>query len=213
MDYQKLRNEYTIKVLNEHDVNPNPFLQFEAWFQDALQQGTFDPNAMTLATASQDGVPSARIVLLKGLDEKGFVFYTNKQSQKGLDLLGNPKAALVFYWSEAQRQIRITGEVEDLTTEESEAYFKTRPHGSKLGAWASNQSRKLSSRKALEEAYRAFEEKFQNADIPKPDYWGGYRVIPTRIEFWQGRENRLHDRLVYTLEQNSHTWKLSRLYP
>jgi pyridoxamine 5'-phosphate oxidase len=212
MSLSDLRREYTLAGLKESDVDPNPLKQFDQWFQQALAAGLPEPNAMTLATATLDGKPSARIVLLKGLDERGFVFFTNYESQKGRELSANPQAALVCYWIELERQVRINGWVSCVSVEESEEYFRSRPLGSQLGAWASRQSEVVSGRQILEDRLEALTHEYRSKPIPLPPYWGGYRVAPETIEFWQGRPNRLHDRLRYTLQSNSQ-WLIERLSP
>ena len=212
MSLSDLRREYTLAGLKESDVDSNPFKQFDKWFQQALAAGLPEPNAMTLATATLDGKPSARVVLLKGFDEHGFVFFTNYESQKGRELLANPQAALVCYWIELERQVRISGRVSRVSAEESEEYFQSRPLGSQLGAWASQQSEVVGGRKTLEERLEQLTREYQTKPVPLPPYWGGYRVAPETIEFWQGRPNRLHDRLRYTLQANSH-WLIERLSP
>jgi len=213
MDYQNLRKEYRRNQLNECNLYSNPYKQFNEWFQDVLQEKIEEPNAMTLATATKEGKPSARVVLLKEVDENGFIFYTNKESRKGQELKENPEAELLFYWFSQQRQVRISGAVELLSEEESQAYFQTRPLGSQLGAWASKQSQALENREQLEQAFHEAEEKYKGRLVPMPPYWGGYRVRPNRFEFWQGRSNRLHDRLVYTLDEKNNKWVVQRLYP
>lgn len=212
MSLSDLRREYALAGLKESDLDPNPFKQFDKWFQQALAAGLPEPNAMTLATATPDGKPSARVVLLKGFDERGFVFFTNYESQKGHELSANPLAALVCYWAELERQVRIGGRVSRVSAEESEAYFHSRPLGSQLGAWASRQSEVVGGRKILEERLEKLTQEYQNKPIPLPPYWGGYRVAPDTIEFWQGRPNRLHDRLRYT-RQSGDQWLIERLSP
>ncbi len=206
-----LRREYNREGLQEHAVSTDPIAQFATWFQEALDTEGADANAMTLATVSHDGCPAARIVLLKGYDDAGFVFYTNYQSRKGEELADQPLAALVFWWPTLERQVRIEGTVERVTAGESEAYFQSRPRGSRLGAWASPQSQPVAGREILEEALRAATARFEGEEIACPPHWGGYRVQPRYIEFWQGRRNRLHDRLVYRLTESG--WKLERLAP
>ena len=208
-----LRQNYTLAGLSETDINPDPIQQFALWFHQAVDADLIEPNAMTLATATPDGKPAARIVLLKGFNERGFVFYTNYESYKGKQLITNPQAALVFLWHKLERQVRIEGKVEQLSATESDGYFHSRPKASQLGAWASDQSQKIASRQVLEENLAALETKYANADkIPRPPHWGGFRVIPNQIEFWQGRPSRLHDRLVYCLQDDSN-WQISRLSP
>ena len=213
MNLAELRRSYALESLLESDVRPHPFEQFRYWFNEALNSSLPEPNAMTLATATAQGHPSARTVLLKGLDERGFVFYTNYESRKGEDLDENPQAALLFTWLELERQIRIEGRVEKVSAAEAEAYFVSRPRGSQIGAWASPQSRVIPDREFLEQKVVEAEASFAGKEtLPLPPYWGGYRVIPTEIEFWQGRENRLHDRIVYVLQAEGN-WLIERLAP
>lgn len=200
-----------IKGLSEETAGPDPLVLFTEWFEDAKRSGIYLPDAMTLATASKDGRPSARLMLLKGFDERGFRFFTNYESRKADDLNDNPRAALVFHWSRLQRQVRVEGQVEKLPEQESREYFVTRPRGSQLGAWASNQSSPIADRRHLEEAFRQHEARYKGSEVPLPPFWGGYRVIPEAIEFWQGRANRLHDRLRYTLGDDG--WTAARLSP
>jgi pyridoxamine 5'-phosphate oxidase len=207
----RLRKEYTRAGLAESDANPDPIAQFRRWFDDALAAGLREPNAMTLATATPDGRPSARVVLLKGFDERGFVFYTNYEGRKGEELEENPYCALVFYWAELERQVRVEGRVSRVPKRESDEYVGSRPRGSRLGAWASEQSRPVGGREVLEERLRALEAEYEAREVPRPPFWGGYRVEPEVIEFWQGRENRLHDRLVY--RRSSGGWGRERLQP
>lgn len=208
-----LRQNYTLAGLLIADVESDPFKQFKIWFQQAYDANLIEPNAMTLATATPDGKPSARIVLLKGINQQGFVFYTNYQSQKGQELIANPQAALVFLWDSLERQVRIEGKVEQLPTAESIAYFHSRPRSSQLGAWASDQSQVIEDRAILEQKLAALEAQYSDdATIPLPPHWGGFCVIPKRIEFWQGRPNRLHDRLIYDLQADG-DWQIQRLAP
>ncbi|MDQ3864691.1 MAG: pyridoxamine 5'-phosphate oxidase [Actinomycetota bacterium] len=211
MDVSSLRKEYTSAGLHEADVDHDPIIQFHAWFENAVDAGLHEPNAMILATATRDGRPSARTVLLKGYDERGFVFYTNYEGRKAGELETNPACAVVFYWGELERQVRIEGRASRLSGEESDAYFASRPRGSRLGAWASQQSRPAKDRSVLEQRLRALEKEYEGREIPRPPFWGGYRVEPEAIEFWQGRENRLHDRLIYL--RNERGWKTQRLQP
>ena len=211
-DLQKLREEYTRAGLHESDVNPDPVEQFRTWFDEALSANLHEPNAMTLATTTPDGCPSARIVLLKGYDERGFVFYTNHEGRKARELEENPRCALVFYWGEFERQVRVEGQASRVSKEESDAYYASRPRGSRLGAWASEQSRPIERRDLLEERLREHEAEYEGREIPRPSFWGGYRVEPEAIEFWQGRENRLHDRLLYRRSENA-GWRIERLQP
>jgi pyridoxamine 5'-phosphate oxidase len=208
----ELRKDYTLEGLHEDDISPNPFQQFGVWFNQALSTQLPEPNAMTVATATPDGQPSARVVLLKNFDERGFVFYTNYQSHKGLELTQNPQAALVFWWAELERQVRICGRVERVSDTESDEYFHSRPLNSRLGAWASEQSQAIASREVLEQRFHKLQSEYENQEIPRPPHWGGFLVIPREIEFWQGRTSRLHDRLRYTLLDNGN-WQIQRLSP
>jgi pyridoxamine-phosphate oxidase len=206
-----LRHDFSKQTLNENDVNLNPILQFEKWFKEAVDSKVNEPNAMTVCTASKNGKPSARILLLRNFNENGFVFYTNYNSRKGEEIEQNPQAALLFFWPELERQVRIEGTLEKQSAAESDVYFNTRPRGSKLGAWSSPQSKTVNSRKILDDAYNTYSEKFPTENVPRPDFWGGYVLKPQSIEFWQGRPSRMHDRILYTLEQNN--WKIERLAP
>jgi len=206
-----LRQNYTLQALNEADVDPDPIRQFQRWLNQAIAAELPEPNAMTLATATRDGIPSARIVLLKGLDARGFAFYTNYESRKGQELADNPQAALVFLWTVLERQVRIEGQVEKVAAAETDAYFQSRPLASRLGAWASEQSRVIRDREVLEQRFAELKATYADETVPRPPHWGGYRVIPRQIEFWQGRTSRLHDRLRYRLEQGN--WLLERLAP
>ena len=199
-----------MEELKKPTVDKNPIKQFAKWYEVVLKSGLKEPTAMTLATASKGGVPSARTVLLKGYDEKGFLFFTNYGSRKGRELSENPFAELLFYWMDLRKQVRISGRVEKVSKEESEKYFKTRPLNSQIGAWASRQSEIIPDRKFLEEKYKEYSEKYKE-DVPLPPFWGGFRLIPERFEFWQGRENRLHDRICY-LKKNGE-WEIMRLAP
>ena len=207
-----LRHEYEAHGLRRADLHSDPLEQFRAWFSAAIAADIRDVNAMTLATATPEGKPSARIVLLKGLDERGFSFFTNYDSDKGRDLAANPYAALVFYWLKLERQVRISGPVERTSREDSAAYFHSRPEGARLGAWVSKQSEVIDSRQILDARLEAMKERFEDGEISLPPHWGGYRVRPEQIEFWQGRPNRLHDRFRYTRQADG-TWKIDRLAP
>ncbi|MBW4687379.1 MAG: pyridoxamine 5'-phosphate oxidase [Komarekiella atlantica HA4396-MV6] len=207
-----LRKDYTLEGLSKTEIDSNPFIQFKKWFDQALAVQLPEPNAMTIATATPEGTPSARMVLLKDFDERGFVFFTNYNSHKGQELAENPQAALVFWWAELERQVRISGYVEKVSEKESDQYFNSRPANSRLGAWVSNQSEVIESREILEQRLQEFQRKYENQEIPRPSHWGGLRVIPSEIEFWQGRSSRLHDRLLYT-RLNDGSWKIERLSP
>jgi pyridoxamine 5'-phosphate oxidase len=213
LSLEDLRQEYRLGELTEQSCDSNPIVQFERWMQHAQTADLKEPNAMTLATATRDGRPSARIVLLKEVSENGFVFYTNYESRKGRELAANPVAALTFYWAELERQVRIEGTVSRTSAEQSEAYFRIRPKRSRLGALASNQSGVLASRKIVESRMAELEARYADTDdIPKPEYWGGYCLWPDVFEFWQGRRSRLHDRIRYT-RLDPQTWRIERLAP
>jgi len=211
VDAADLRKEYTRAGLTESDISPDPIEQFRRWFDAALAAHLHEPNAMTVATATPEGHPSARVVLLKGFDERGFVFYTNYEGRKAGDLENNPRCALLFYWGELERQVRVEGSANRVSGEESDAYYASRPRGSRLGALVSEQSRSVEDRGVLEDRLRDLEEEYEGREVPRPPYWGGYRVAPETIEFWQGRENRLHDRLIY--HRDNGAWKIERLQP
>ena len=212
MDISSLRKEYKKKSLLESDADPNPIRQFQQWWDEATNAGLEEVNAMTLATASADGLPAARIVLLKGFDEQGFVFFSNYESFKGMQLAENPRACLVFFWTGLERQVRITGLVEKTSAEESDAYYNSRPEGSRIGAWASPQSRAIENREWLENKEGQLLEQFAGRPVPRPSWWGGYRVQPVTIEFWQGRPSRLHDRIQYS-RSSDNNWTMERLAP
>jgi pyridoxamine 5'-phosphate oxidase len=207
-----IRRDYSHKSLSEKDVDPNAIKQFEKWWVEAVNSKIDEVNAMTLATASIDALPSARIVLLKEFNENGFVFFSNYESYKAQQLAENPKACLVFFWKELERQIRITGLIEKISGKQSDEYFQSRPESSRIGAWASPQSRVIEDRSWLDEKFNELVNKMEGTAIPRPPYWGGYIVKPVVIEFWQGRPSRLHDRIQYTLEENGE-WKIERLAP
>lgn len=211
MNVADLRQDYTRGELDERAVAADPVVQFRLWFEQALSAVLPEPNAMTLATATPDGRPSARIVLLKGFDERGFVFYSHYTGRKGRDLQANPRAALLFYWAELERQVRIEGPTELLTAAESDAYFASRPPGSRLGAAASPQSEEVPSRAFLEERMRELAAAYPDGSVPRPATWGGTRVVPESVEFWQGRPSRLHDRVLYTRAAGG--WRVVRLAP
>jgi len=211
LDLQDMRREYKAAQLDETSVDSSPFLQFETWFEEVKNAELQEPNAMVLATANAEGEPNIRAVLLKIFDEKGFVFFTNYNSDKGEEIAQNPNVAAEFLWLGLERQVRILGKCEKITKAESLSYFLKRSRGSQLGAWVSDQSSIISSRKLLGMQIEKIKEKFKNGDVPLPDFWGGYRIIPHKIEFWQGRESRLHDRILYTKEGKE--WKISRLAP
>jgi pyridoxamine 5'-phosphate oxidase len=213
MSLSDLRKDYSLSGLLEKDLARDPFRQFEKWFQEAEAAKITEPNAMTLATATRDGRPSARTVLLKGLDGRGFVFYTNHESRKGRELAENPRAALVFPWISLERQVIVEGLLVKLSREESSAYFHSRPRASQLGAWVSQQSAVIAGRATLEDAMKALEKKYAGAEVPLPPAWGGYRLAPETAEFWQGRRSRLHDRLRYRRETPAGDWIIERLAP
>ncbi|MCD6012158.1 MAG: pyridoxamine-phosphate oxidase [Flavipsychrobacter sp.] len=206
-----IRREYMLEALDEEVAGLDPIAFFKKWFSEAESAQITDINAMTLATVDANAAPHARIVLLKGLDEEGFVFFTNYDSAKGTEMSANQNVALAFYWKELERQIRIEGKVGKVDEAESNTYFQSRPAGSKIGAWASPQSKKITHRNILDTNYSKYEAEFSNIDIPRPPHWGGYRVIPNHIEFWQGRASRMHDRIVFTKEKGN--WERHRLAP
>jgi pyridoxamine 5'-phosphate oxidase len=206
-----LRHDFSLESLDEKDVHKNPINQFSKWFTEAVDSKVNEPNAMTVCTATKDGKPSARILLLRNFDDNGFVFYTNYKSRKGKEIVENPHAAILFFWPELERQIRIEGVLSKQSTEVSDLYFSSRPRSSKLGAWTSAQSQVIESRKVLDEEYEKLSVKYPGEDVPRPEHWGGYILKPATIEFWQGRPSRLHDRILYTKENSN--WKIERLAP
>ncbi|MCH2081668.1 MAG: pyridoxamine 5'-phosphate oxidase [Saprospiraceae bacterium] len=213
LNIQDLREDYSKQSLDESDIVKNPFQQFKVWFEEAMKAKIPEPNAFTLATADLSGQPSARIVLLKSFDEAGFVFYTNYNSRKGAQLAANPKAAMTFLWHELQRQIRIEGKVVKVPSETSNAYFKSRPKASQIGAWASPQSQVINNRTLLENNVQALQKEYKDTDaLPRPEHWGGFLLQPKFIEFWQGRPSRLHDRIAFELD-GSQKWHIKRLAP
>lgn len=212
MTISERRKDYTLLNLREDEVDPNAIRQFERWFDEAMKAGVSEPDAMTLATATPDGRPSARVVLLRGVDDRGFVFFTNYDSRKGRELAANPWAALVLFWHELERQVRVEGQVRRVSVQESDHYFQSRPAGSRIGAWASPQSEVIKSRESLEIRCQELEKSFEDGTIPRPPNWGGFRLVPETIEFWQGRPSRLHDRLRYTRREQS-KWLVERLAP
>ncbi|WP_219125325.1 MULTISPECIES: pyridoxamine 5'-phosphate oxidase [Mucilaginibacter] len=211
-DIENLRQDYAAASLSEKDVDANPVRQFDKWFNEAINAKVYEPNAMTLATATPDGRPSARVVLLKGFSDDGFKFYTNYLSRKGRELAKNPNAALVFLWGDMERQIRIEGTIEKLDKWYSEKYFHSRPKKSQIGAVASPQSQEIDGREQLEARMQELEAQYADSEVPKPAHWGGYILKPRMIEFWQGRRSRLHDRIVYKKTDNKN-WKIVRLAP
>ena len=211
-DISALRQNYALHTLDVADVNPNPIKQFIVWMQEAIDSQLPEPNAMILATATPDGQPAARVLLLKGIEDNGFVFYTNYESDKGREMAANPKVSMVFNWLGLHRQVRIEGTATKISEQESTEYFQSRPKESQIGAWTSPQSSVIENREILEEKYKALEQKYKDVDIlPKPPHWGGYLLTPNMLEFWQGRPSRLHDRIVYNLEGKE--WKIVRLAP
>lgn len=211
LNISALRKEYKLRSLLETDVDPDPVRQFQQWWNEAMMGDIEEPNAMTIATSTKSGKPSARIVLLKGLSNEGFVFFTNYESKKGNELKENPNAALVFFWKELERQVRIEGTVKKISAKQSDEYFVLRPEQSRIGAWSSPQSKVIKNRKVLEKMFLKYTQRFFDGTILRPPHWGGYAVKPTLIEFWQGRPNRLHDRLQYTLKNKK--WIIERLAP
>ena len=213
MSIDAIRENYDYPPFTEQDAHPDPVEQFRVWFNDAWCSDARQPNAMTLATCNKQGVPSARIVLLKSFDHNGFVFFTNYNSAKAQDLDKNPLASLLFYWVRLARTVRISGTVSKVSREATDAYFISRPRDSQLGAWASDQSTAIENRQTLCDRFEQYKTEFQGCDVPTPPNWGGYRVTPSAIEFWQGQANRLHDRLLYTRREGSDSWTIQRLAP
>ena len=213
MDVGDLRSEYTLEGLTREQLSPDPFKQFELWFQQACTNNLPEPNAMCLATASANSMPSQRIVLLKYFDRQGFVFFTNYESKKALQIAENSQVSLLFFWIALERQVQIVGNAVKISTAESFKYFVTRPRGSQIGAWCSQQSSVISSRQVLEMKFDEMKRRFHNQEIPLPSAWGGYRVVPQSFEFWQGRPNRLHDRFLYSRSDLESAWKIERLAP
>jgi pyridoxamine 5'-phosphate oxidase len=207
-----LNKQFGLLELKESDLDPDPIEQFRVWYEEALRAEFIYPNAFTLATSTTDGKPSARQLLLKNFDNEGFVFYSNSESKKGHDLADNPLAALCFWWDKLERQVRVEGQIKMVSDDEADQYFSTRPLGSQLGAWASDQSSVIPDRQFLEDRVQKLEDKYKNKDVPRPLHWKGYRLIPQSIEFWQGRDNRLHDRLRYRLQEDG-KWLIERLAP
>jgi pyridoxamine 5'-phosphate oxidase len=212
MNVADLRRSATGFALDREDLNSDPIEQFEEWFRYACETVPLDPNAVTLSTVDAELRPSSRTVLLKSFDEQGFVFYTNYESRKAADIEANPNVSLLFFWSEAARQVKVRGKAERIPASESLKYFLSRPRGSQVGAWVSNQSSVISSRSLLEAKFQEIKQKFKNKEVPLPSFWGGYRVVPEQIEFWQGRRNRLHDRFEYTKREDG-SWEIARLAP
>lgn len=212
-ELSQLREDYQRSALDEHEVGDNPFLFFEKWFHQALQTESSDANAMVLSTVSTDGFPDSRVVLLKAVEDYRFIFYTNFNSQKGIDLQSNPRAALLFHWKSLERQVRIVGEVTKVPDEISAIYFHSRPKGSQIGALTSPQSQEIADRNWLEERYKTLEKEYQDKEVPKPEHWGGYALLPHRFEFWQGRSSRLHDRIVFSKTNIENNWRIYRVAP
>ncbi len=211
MNIHDMRLDYRLKKLSKNSLNQDPFTQFKDWLEEAVRSQLIEPNAMSLATTTKSGKPSCRTVLLKGFDTRGFMFYTNLESRKASELNENPQASAIFWWRDLERQVLLEGPVETVSQEESCLYFARRPRASQISAWASHQDAVISSRQLLEEQYRQMDERFRDQSVPKPPFWGGFRLVPERFEFWQGRADRLHDRFQYVLEHG--VWKIDRLSP
>ncbi|MDF2157931.1 pyridoxamine 5'-phosphate oxidase [Algoriphagus sp. CAU 1675] len=211
MNIASIRKEYALKTLGINDVNSDPIHQFREWFKEAMKAEVLEVNAMTLSTLGLDGIPNGRILLLKDVDH-GFVFFSNYQSEKGKELENLSKGALTFYWAELERQVRIKGEIEKVSSQLSDEYYFSRPYGSQIGAWASPQSQKIKSRDFLDENHKVYQQKFESEPIQRPEHWGGYRLNPVQMEFWQGRPSRLHDRILYE-KNEAGNWSISRLAP
>jgi pyridoxamine 5'-phosphate oxidase len=211
IEIARIRRVYSLSELNETAVLNNPFKQFSEWMEDAVESKIIDPGAMILATSSKHSIPSVRVVLLKGFDNEGFIFYTNYESKKGKNLLENPTASILFFWKELERQIRICGRINKVSQKESEKYFHSRPFESQLAAWASNQSEVIPGRDFLEKKFNSLKEKYKDKEVPLPPYWGGFKLLADSFEFWQGRENRLHDRISFSKDNSA--WKIARLAP
>lgn len=207
----RIRRVYSLTELNESTVLDDPFKQFSEWMEEAVKSNIIDPNAMILATSNKDSIPSVRVVLLKGFDNEGFIFYTNYESKKGKNLVENPNASILFFWKELERQIRISGRVNKISQKESEEYFHSRPRESQLAALASNQSEVIPGREFLEQKFNEFKEEYHDKEIPLPPHWGGFKLFADSFEFWQGRENRLHDRISFSKDNSA--WKIVRLAP
>ncbi len=210
-DISRIRRDYSLTGLDEKTIDSNPFEQFSKWMEEAIKANVIDPSAMILATADKNANPSVRVVLLKGIDDDGFIFYTNYDSKKGRELIENPNASLLFFWKEFERQIRIYGKVEKVNAKQSEEYFHSRPYDSQLAAWVSDQSNIVPDRGYLEKRFVDMKIKYEGKEVPLPPFWGGFKLIPDEFEFWQGRENRLHDRISYLKEKDK--WKTVRLAP